>query len=258
MNCFKITFTPKAPIEDETDLRDLLWSYLGCLYKNGQILKDYMLIKTAECYTAFVTLPEDGALDEKYNNVYISDYLEKLRGFVEIGTEAVGKNLDMKNSCCCKEKPDWYMLYTNWAVEEPPVVCGRCGHEVPLYKLPHIFNEKEHNSVLGWMRAYKEIDGLFLYCLSDRFTYRQMNNPDSQLSKAGREICKEFEEATGVPFYYYVFHYQGISGNRKTPELCPSCGKDWKLTGEKAFIDYKCDNCRLVADEVPIVLKAMP
>ncbi len=81
-------------------------------------------------------------------------------------------------------------------------------------------------------------------CLSDRFTYRQMHNLDSTLSKSGRYICKEFEDLTGTPFYYYLFHHN------KTPTACPVCGNDWKLIGENTFIDYKCEKCRLVADEV--------
>lgn len=93
------------------------------------------------------------------------------------------------------------------------------------YKFPHIEGEQEHHGILGWKGAYRDVDSLFMYCLSDRFTYRQMNKPDSQLSITEREICKELEEATGAPFYYYLFHY------KKTPETCPVCGGEWTLTG---------------------------
>lgn len=33
-----------------------------------------------------------------------------------------------------------------------------------------------------------------MYCSSDRFTYRQLNKLDSQLSKIGFDICKELEK----------------------------------------------------------------
>ena len=137
--------------------------------------------------------------------------------------------------------------------QESPVHCGNCGDYIPLYKLPFIPSgscsdvyEQEHYRLMEWKKAYRDVDRLFMNCLSDRFTYRQMNKLDSQLSKDGRDICKAYEDVVGIPFYYYVFYY------RKTSALCPSCGGDWKINSEKTFIDYKCDKCRLVADEMPI------
>ena len=249
MNSAKITLTPINPVENEDDVLDLFWDYFGCLYKNGQILKNYEMIKTGNDYTVFVTLPEDDALDEKYNNIYISKYFAQVKDLFEISLEIIGENLNYDQSCAC-QKSSWYMLYTDYAESDSPVVCGDCGKTVPLYKLPHLFNENEHHGVLGWKEAYSEIDGLWLYCLSDRFTYRQLNKLDSQLSKIGLDICKELEKATNIPTYYYLFHSNGLSGKIKTPAVCPSCGANWKLTGEKTFIGYKCDKCRLVADEV--------
>lgn len=193
---------------------------------------------------AIVTLPEDDALDEKYNNIYVSKHLGNMHEFFTISIEIIGEDMDTAPSCTCEKKPDWYMLYADWTDQESPVVCGRCGKSVPLYKLPYIQKEDEYHGTLGWKEAYRDIDSLFNYCLSDRFTYRQMNNVDSQLSKIGMDICREFEKAMDVPFYYYLFHY------RKTPTACPACGENWILTGEKTFIDYKCDSCKLVADEV--------
>lgn len=259
MNCIKITFVPKEQINDKDATSELFWDYLGCLYKNGQILKDYLLVKNKHKYTAIVTASDDNALDERYNNIYVEKYLNELKNHFEISMEIFGENLDIDEPCGCVQKPEWYMLYTCWADEESPVVCGRCGKSVPLYKLPYLRAERtignfvledEHHTTLSWKAAYQNVDKLWLYCLSDRFTYRQMNSVESQLAKNGRNICKEFEKATEVPFYYYLFHSTGLSGKKKTPAICPSCGGDWKLTGEKIFVDYKCDKCRLVADEV--------
>ena len=241
---------PRAPICGEEAISSLMWDYLSCLYKNGQILKDYLLVKNVDSYIAFVTIPGGDALDDAYNNIYVSKYLAEIKNKFEISTDTIGENLNTDKSSECAEKPEWYMLYTDWADEESPVVCGRCGKSVPLYKFPHISGEQEHHGVLGWKEIYRDLDSVWLYCLSDRFTYRQMNNIDSQLSKIGRELCREFETATGIPFYYYLFYADNLSGTRKTPTRCPVCDGDWKLTGEKTFIDYKCDKCRLVADEV--------
>ena len=251
MKCIELSFVPKAPINDVEKITELCWDYLGCLYKNGQILKDYLFIKNTDGYIAYITVPDDYALDDAHNNVYVSKCLDEIKNYFEIGKKVIGENLNTGKTCDCTEKPEWYMLYTDWTDEESPVVCGRCGRSIALYNLPYICDEgtsghfeNEHYSTLSWKDEYRAVDKLWMACLSDRFTFRQMHNWDSALSKTGRHICKEFEELTGIPFYYYLFNY------KKTSAKCPSCGGNWKLTGEKSFIDYKCEKCRLVADKV--------
>jgi len=243
MNSAKITLSPINPIENENDVIDLFQHYFAFLYRNGQIFKNYEIIKTDNGFVAFVTLPEDNALDENFNNIYVSKYLAQVKELFEISIEIIGENLNYNKSCACK-KSSWYMLYTNSIATDSPVVCGDCNKMIPLYKLPHLFNENEHDSILNWKETYRAIDELWIDSLSDRFTYRQLNNLDSQLSKIGLNICNELEKATNTPTYYYLFQ------DKKSKEKCPVCGADWKLNGEKTFIDYKCEKCRLIADEV--------
>ncbi|MDR1563666.1 MAG: Zn-ribbon-containing protein [Oscillospiraceae bacterium] len=249
MYCIKITFTPRTIVDDKETTAELLWDYLCGLYRSGQILKDYLLVKNGESYAAFVTMPESNSLDARYSNVYAAKALEALKKLFELSTEVLGENLNTEDSCTCAEKPDWYMLYTSLYNEESPVACGRCGKSVPLYKMPFIHVkgtdghfEDEHYSTLSWQEDYRAIDKLWMACLADRFTFRQMHNLDSILSKTGRYICKEYEELTDIPCYYYLYNHI------KAPKACPSCGGAWKLRGEETFIDYKCEKCRLVAD----------
>ena len=243
MNIYKINFTPKKTMEFTEEAIKPIWSFLGCLYKNGQILEEYELMELDGSLCTFVTPPEDDALKAENNNIYGNESLAIVQENFIISSEFFGKNMDADDeSCNCKE-PSWYMLYADHISSESPVVCGDCGKTVPLYKLPFIFDEKEHYSVLRWQWAYKSIDSLWMQCLSDRFTYRQLHNPTSQLSKDGRDICSAFEEKLGKPFFYYLFN------SSKTSKTCPICGTDWKIYGEKTFVDYKCDKCRLVADK---------
>ena len=83
MNCIKISFIPRAPICDEEDISSLMWDYLGCLYKNGQILKDYLLVKNVGSYIAFVTIPDDDALDDAHNSIYVSKYLSEAKNIIQ-------------------------------------------------------------------------------------------------------------------------------------------------------------------------------
>jgi predicted nucleic acid-binding Zn ribbon protein len=125
------------------------------------------------------------------------------------------------------------MLCSPWSNGESPVICGDCRHSVPLYTLPYILGETEYNSALGWKQKREDITDLYVLGLSDRFTSRQMSNPDSQLSQEGRHICTEYEKVVRVPFYYYL-----VSRSAS----CPVCGGKWKSVDVYGM----CDECRLI------------
>jgi len=133
MNAFRIDFILKSAIEINDDSIEPIWDYLGCLYKNGQILKNYVLIECETGLWALVTLPDDSALDEKNNNIYVDKYLLKVKEHFNVSVKLLGSNMNQSESCGC-ESPSWYMLYTDWTLWESPVVCGDCGMAVPLYK----------------------------------------------------------------------------------------------------------------------------
>lgn len=240
MDCLKITFTPKTVIEDEEKITELFWDYLNCLRNNGQIYNDYTLIKDGVNFIVYATVIEECSLDEKYCSIYALKFKKEIYNLFTSKTEIAGKNMTCDEPCDCKEKPSWYMLYEDYKEQESPVWCGRCHRIFPLYKLLYLEKQEDHWNVGSWKHAYQLVDSLFMNCLSDRFTYRQMNKLDSQLSKHGREICTEFEKIVGIPFFYYVYYH------KNTPSKCPSCGGDWKVLDE--IVDYKCDKCRIVAD----------
>lgn len=65
----KITLTPKnSKIKMSEDIEDTIYDYLGCLYKNGQIMLNYELIKEEKVYCAYCKLIEKNSLNNKYNN----------------------------------------------------------------------------------------------------------------------------------------------------------------------------------------------
>lgn len=135
------------------------------------------------------------------------------------------------------------MLYASYLEGETPVICGDCGKSVPLYRLPKIMGQEEYFQELNLQRDYKNVDNLYVSCLSDRFTYRQMSNPNSQLSKKGRKICHEFEKSTNKPFYYY------LANLKKNLNRCPICGEEWQNSNNSKTVDFKCEKCRLVTDK---------
>ena len=112
MNIHKVNFTLKTPVELNDDILEPIWDYLGCLYKNGQILNEYELIESEGALWAIVTLPDEEALKAENNNIYVNSYFNKSQEHFIISWEYIGENLNTNESCACKE-PSWYMLYTD-------------------------------------------------------------------------------------------------------------------------------------------------
>ncbi len=242
MPFLQLTFTPLDSLEEQACAEETLWEYLACLYKNGQILEDFTLIRQQTGYRAFVTLPADDALEEKHNNVYVAASLAAVRRRFCIAAAPYGDNCNAPPACACTQPPAWYLLRTESDDEGSPVVCGRCGCGVPLYRLPTLPGQAEYFDILTWKKDYRCVDRLFLSCLADRFTYRQLHDPRSQLSQAGRALCRQLEEATGRPVYYFLYHHD------RTSKTCPVCGREWTAAAEGSPADRLCDTCRLAVD----------
>lgn len=232
---YRMTITFKNEcVEDEVET---IFEYLSTLYKNGQILNDYQLVRQDSNYAAFLTIPDMHALDTQFNTTYTNKYLLN----IETKLDFLGKNMDIDEYCCCKE-PSWYMLYADYASNESPLVCGDCGHEIPLYKVQHIMREEEHFSILSWQKAYKSIDNIWMYSLSDRFSMRQLSDPNSQLSRNGMEICAELETVLKKPVFYFLYQ------QRKMTDCCPKCSAKWQRSKRTETVDFVCDNCKLATD----------
>ena len=242
MYYIKITFKKIIDTPLTEDEEELLWGYASVLYHNGQAYRDYDLVSSNNEFMLFATIPEKDSLDDKYNNYYATKCLGEVKEHFSIHYEIVGAKMSCVSICKC-ETQEWYMLYAFEGVYESPICCGNCKKPIPLYKFPVTELAKEHFDATSWRKAYSAVDILWMYCLSDRFTYKQMNKPDSALMKVGRELCESYESLTGKPFYLYLYQLY------KTRKLCPVCGADWECKDKDSVVGYKCDVCKLVADK---------
>jgi predicted nucleic acid-binding Zn ribbon protein len=223
-------------------LIDTIEYYLNALYRNGQIVSDYDFIRNEKNYIACIALPKDDSLSKKNNNIYVNQFIEEIETAFDLDIELIGESMDQGDSCEC-QKSSWYFLCAEGSFESP-IYCGDCGLSIPLYKIPLMDDEKEHGTILGWQSANQAMNELWIAGLHDRFTYRQISSPDSQLAKEGRKICNEIERKTGVPTYYFL-HYDSWL-KKPAPEACPECGGDWRIEDDEEM-GFKCDDCRLVA-----------
>ncbi|QVK18987.1 DUF2310 family Zn-ribbon-containing protein [Mycoplasmatota bacterium] len=150
-----------------------------------------------------MTTTDNDSLESKYYNKYINKILEK----VEFTYELISDDAFATDSCHCEEH-SFYVLGTYYTEDTSPILCGDCGKEIALTKVPYVFKEDEHFTILSYQRMYNSVENVWMSSLSDRFTKRQLTYHDSQLSKRGVEICRELENKIGKPVYFLLPVYK--------------------------------------------------
>lgn len=251
----EITWQIPPDINDDR-LDEISYSLLGSLYQNGQIIgRDYPIAKSGEILRTFVTILEPDSLDLKYANKYVKREIEKA---IELGISSpqvkiIDRSLGLSEGNSCNCQPVSYILCTDFIEHGSPIKCGSCFGHIPLYHLPKTANSDDYSNVLAWMRDYRACDTLQMNCTTgERFGMRQMSDPNSSLSKQGREICDRLTVLTNKPTYYNLYRYKARSIlTTERQRKCPSCNGEW-LQGEPWHrYDFKCEICRLVSNITP-------
>lgn len=236
----KIIITPHSYDEKTIDNIESLFSML---YMNGQILDDWIIEKHNDYFEARVTTTDDDSLDEKYFNKYILKMVENF----DLKVLIIADDALSSDSCHCKDH-SYYILFNNPDDMTSPIICGDCGKEIPLIRIPYLYAEEEHYQILTFQSIYKSVNNLWMNSLSDRFSKRQIINPRSQLNIRGLEICKELEKKVHKPVYLRLANPIGgwfeYETNNKNLVECPNCnGKLRFITN--GSVDKVCDGCRL-------------
>ncbi len=236
----KMTVTSK--IVDRDEIFDRLEGLLFMLYKNGQILKTWIIEDYEDYFEVRVTTTDDDSLNPQYYNQYIKKELENFTIETKILTNDAGST-----DCCHCDDHSFYIITPDPDMQSSPIICGDCGKEIPLIKIPYLFNEEEHYSILDFQFIYTSVDNLWINSLSDRFTKRQITQHNSQLNKLGLNIRQELEKKVNKPVYLFIANpirgWFGFKKEDKILELCPKCGGEFKSIGDHA--DKVCESCRL-------------
>ena len=242
----KLTFKPR--FEDKNKSAEMIDDVLWMLYKNGQIttgecpVEDY-----GEYFVATVTTTDDDSLERTYFNEYILEYFVDFDFDINIVANAMGFD-----DCCHCDDHSYYIIAILYDEISSHIICGNCSKEIPLIKIPYLYNEKEHYSMLEFQSMYNSVFNLWQKCLSDRFTKRQLADTNSQLIKIGLEIREELENKTKKPVYLSVEHDIGEILKRKPErniDCCPKCGKKLKDI-INLYANKVCDDCRLAFFDV--------
>jgi predicted nucleic acid-binding Zn ribbon protein len=240
--------------EDKDDLIDefglLLSFYRGSGQTQGRIESQYFE------NDRIVGLPfthEKNALNKKNNNFYVDRQAKKVELLCnsKLSFRTVGKSYASYGGPCKCKKPQFYILMTNYVSISSPLTCGSCNKPVPLYRLP-VYYDHGYMPILSWETNYISCDSLQMNCeVGERWALNQMQEPKSQLSKQGLEICRSIETLTNVPTYYYLHNSKVYKGDQLS-RPCPICDQKWDLEAElHNHYEFKCDTCRLISTTSP-------
>ena len=239
----KITF--KQFKKRAEDILDTIENILSMLCKNGQILEEWIVEKHDQTYVANVVTTDDDSLNAEYYNQYILKEIANC----DIDIQIVCDDAMASDSCHCAEH-SYYILAVDPSQSSSPIICGDCGKEISLIRIPYLYKEEEHYSILQFQKLYQAVDRLWMESLSDRFTKRQIIDYNSQLNKRGLDIRDELERNVNKPVYYLLCNPIGgwfeFEKNNKKLEFCPKCGGELvKFNNPYPYVDKVCHTCRL-------------
>ena len=246
MYACEYTFFLKKGITKENFLQDF-WSFIGALHKSGQTVNEDTIIQSRSPVRYICICPEEDSLNPRHHTLYAKRAYRKLLDSSSRKPQfrVLGEIVETSRACRCKNRA-FLVFFTRWLDHSSPVVCGKCGQPVPLYRLPRL-EHGDYSGYLAWQETYRDCDSLFMLSgVGESFGYKQLSELKSELTKLGRELRALLQKKTGVPVFYYLHRYYGISQKAEAKRRCPGCGYMWKKQ-ESDFFCLRCDRCQLIS-----------
>lgn len=251
----QVTFYVVNNLELEPEeIHEYVDNYLSALYFDGQIFGDFVTGVVNGLYTSFVYLAGSDAIQ-------MENHTERGKRELQLIIDTFGTSpgwsflIDReKEYGTTWQTADTLFFYTDKYDGTSPVCHGETGIYIPVYTLP--ISDSLRAEINAWARACRLHDKMWFDSGALEIpAYKQLADPDSRLSKQGRALCSQVEQATGKPTYYYLKRYYGRKKKEKK-RVCPGCGKLWRVRNQKILesdkyydFPFRCEHCRLVSHD---------
>lgn len=237
----------------EQDPVTLISQVLNQWLYNGQVIGREMPITFHQIeanqteFQARVCTPEQESLLPKNNSDEVNEALAQA---AEFGVNFAGFEIDGRDYQAeeTSDNPNstFQILYTTHLDTCSPLYDGESFAPIPLYRLK---NQLLSEELLNWQQNWQACDQLQMQgSVLESEALSQICDEKSDLAQMGIALCRQVEEQTAIPTFYYLYRL----GSNKTEEhnrKCPSCNNDWKLAVPLHDIfHFKCDKCRLISN----------
>lgn len=250
----RVKVLPKDGVAAPEGVEELLWDFLYALARNGQICRNFTLVRE-DNYCAYVTLPKEDSLAAAHDGVYVKQRRAEVEKYFDLSAHISGANAESQPYCTCASHTALEMQTFSFDCDSV-FTCMDCGRPVAMYELPPIEGEGDFCNIENWQENYSAMDKLWLNCLCDRYTGRQLTDPQSALNKQGRQLAAQMAQALGCKVYYNMFDDLGYYTKKpkwaneggKMLRICPSCGKLMRHYAADNYEVELCDDCNLSSD----------
>ncbi|MEN9434434.1 MAG: hypothetical protein RLZZ422_2023 [Pseudomonadota bacterium] len=228
-----------------------LYTFLALLESNRQVVpRDHLIVKEHNKFTVRVSCPEQDSISSKNSNEYAINFWQKIENHSQTSLvfNYIGEDIEYPlPRYALPEKSSFYLLRFGWY---SPLICGDSDTPIPLYKIPYTdSNAQSYDNITMWESYYKNIYLVWLKSQfeTERFMQAQLEDINSPLNKAGRELCQLIEEKTRIPTYYFLFNERYWTVQEDQIRKCPITNNEWNVSYLKTFYDFKCDQSRLIS-----------
>lgn len=91
-----IKFTLKSGDSMSEEKEVILWNFLYALARNGQICRNFTLVKQGD-YCAYVTLPKPDSLDASHDGVYVKQFRAEVENYFGLSAHIAAGRLPCMN-----------------------------------------------------------------------------------------------------------------------------------------------------------------
>lgn len=217
---------------------------------NGQVLgRQHTIAKVRGGYRVFVRTPAKDALARRHHSDEARKALRHVtsKSLSKLKVRRVGRVPWSRREC--PGHPDAELiLYVDVYRDESPLRCAECFGPVPLYMVPPGRNG-DRQEITWWASGYRDCHELLSRKgAANAFARNELESPESDLSRSGREICERIASATGRRTWYFLLRARGLDPAAERERRCPRCGGEWLLPEpwHREF-DFRCERCALLS-----------
>ncbi|KMK52361.1 hypothetical protein RO21_01250 [[Actinobacillus] muris] len=223
------------------------WRYNGQIIGREVGITYHQGVEDAE-FQLRVAVPEQESLAPKWQNERVAQaiaYAEE-QGIVWQSVEIIGRDYNAEQTSPLS-RPNFQLLYTTHLDSCSPVYNGEDFCPQPLYRLG--ISAELSEAIIKWQEDWQACDQLQMNgSVLETAALAEISDHSSHLSRQGQRLCRQLEQQTAIPTYYYLYRL-GKNSELEHNRRCPSCHGEWRLPEPlHGIFHFKCDHCRLISN----------